>query len=366
MIQNASYATVIGAMSAEAFSRNSQAEEQATRSTKANELQSAKQVVLSHYKALATATLDNVAATLAERTSDNWLWRGMHPFHEKRGARDVAESFWKPFMAAMTPVQRRMDLFLAGRNEMDGYKSNWVVSMGHLMGMFSQPWLNIRPSGRIAMLRYAEFNRVEANKIVETAFFFDIPHLMIQADQNPFPPQTAAHLVQPGPATHDGLMVEPQDPKVGEKTLALINSMISDFGDDQTTPHARLARSWNEDMIWWGPAGIGAAYTIDGYIKQHAGPFNDALTDGYKFNGHICRLAEGKFGGFFGWANLTVKNSGGYLGMTASPNPADLRVVDLYREENGKLAENWVFIDILHYLNMQGLDVLARMASLQP
>ncbi len=75
-------------------------------------------------------------------------------------------------------------------------------------------------------------------------------------------------------------------------------------------------------------------------------------------------MAEGHFGGFFGWPNLTLTNSGGYMGMTKSPNPADMRVVDLYREEGGKLAENWIFIDILHYLNMQGLDVLQRMETL--
>ena len=40
-----------------------------------------------------------------------------------------------------------------------------------------------------------------------------------------------------------------------------------------------------------------------------------------------------------------------------------MRVVDMYREQDGKLAENWIFIDILHYLNMQGLDVLARLPT---
>jgi len=39
-----------------------------------------------------------------------------------------------------------------------------------------------------------------------------------------------------------------------------------------------------------------------------------------------------------------------------------MRVVDMYREQDGKLAENWIFIDILNYLAMQGLDVLGRMA----
>ena len=80
-------------------------------------------------------------------------------------------------------------------------------------------------------------------------------------------------------------------------------------------------------------------------------------------NGHVYRLAEGNFGGFFGWANLTLRNTGGYLGMSDSPGLADMRVVDMYRAENGKLAENWVFIDLLHYLDMQGLNVLARNAE---
>jgi hypothetical protein len=38
-----------------------------------------------------------------------------------------------------------------------------------------------------------------------------------------------------------------------------------------------------------------------------------------------------------------------------------MRIVDIYRRDGDKLAENWVFIDLLHYLSMQGLDVLARM-----
>ena len=60
--------------------------------------------------------------------------------------------------------------------------------------------------------------------------YFDIPHLMVQAGLQPFPPQTAAHLVQPGPATKDGLLYGGQEEHEGQKTLALINQMISDLG----------------------------------------------------------------------------------------------------------------------------------------
>ena len=49
--------------------------------------------------------------------------------------------------------------------------------------------------------------------------------------------------------------------------------------------------------------------------------------------------------------------------MPASSS-AEMRVVDIYRRDGDKLAENWVFIDLLHWLAMQGLDVLARMRQL--
>lgn len=334
--------------------------------------QAEKALILEHYAALSRAAPETVGAILAERTSDDWLWRGMHPFHEKSGAAAVAEAFWAPFLSAVSRVQRRQDIFIAGRNEIDGFNSVWVVSMGHLMGLFDRPFLGIRPTGRIAMLRYAEFNRVEGGRITETAMFFDLLHLMHQAGLRPLPEQTGVHLVQPGPATHDGLLFADAREDEGAATLDLINRMIGDIARNSNdgsgrapydaTPQAELARCWRDDMIWWGPDGIGATYTIDRYIEQHQRPFRTHLTD-RTFNGHICRLAEGKFGGFFGWPNLSLTSTGGYMGLPLEGR-ADMRVVDMYRRDGDKLAENWVFIDILHFLSMQGLDVLGDMTSL--
>ena len=323
--------------------------------------QAEKALVRAHYDALAKATPDTVVEVLAERTVPDWHWRGMHPFHEQRGAEAVAEVFWSPFLTSMMHVQRRQDIFIAGRNEIDGFKSVWVISMGHLMGLFDAPFLGIPASRKITMLRYAEFNRVENGGIVETALFCDLIHLMHQAGLRPLPPQTGQHLVQPGPATHDGLLYE--DAEGGDDTLALINRMIGDINAaGKLTPQDELAQCWHNDMIWWGPDGIGATYTIERYIEQHQRPFRTQLSD-RKFNGHVCRLAEGNFGGFFGWPNLTLTSTGGYMGLPASGKSADMRVVDMYRRDGDKLAENWIFIDILHFLNMQGLDVLARMKS---
>jgi hypothetical protein len=330
-----------------------------------SDFQAEKTLVRAHYTALAKATPQSVAQTLAQHTAPGWIWRGMHPFNERTGADEVAQAFWKPFLGAIARVQRREDIFFAGRNEIDGFKGTWVVSMGHLMGLFDTPWLGIRPTRRIVMLRYAEFHRVVGGRIAETAFFCDIPHLMIQAGQNPFGPATAQHLVQPGPMTHDGLLLADAPKAEGQATLAAINAMIGDLGTwNLGLPlEEELARSWHDDMIWWGPAGVGATYTIERYAKQHSAPFRAAFSDRTK-TGHIARLAEGHFGGFFGWPNFTAIHTGGFMGMPAAKERVSFRVVDIYRRSGDKLAENWIFIDMLHWFKSQGVDILERSASI--
>lgn len=328
--------------------------------------QSQKQRVIAFYERLdachAAGDADEVAECLAPHCAETYQWRGMHPFNEIHGLEAVATEFWAPLKQSFSRIQRRMDIFFAGQNETDEFSSIWVASMGHLMALFDQEWLGIPPTRKLVMLRYAEFHRIEEDRIVETALFFDIPHLMMQAGINPFPPQTAAHLVQPGPLTHDGLLFDAQTEEEGKKTLHSINAMISDLGQwDLGLPlEEELARTWVDDMLWWGPAGIGATYTIERYAKQHSGPFRAAFKERTKTR-HLCRMSEGTYGGFFGWPNFTAIPSGGFMGMPATQKPGEFRVVDIYRRAGDKLAENWIFIDMLHFWKTQGLDVLARL-----
>ena len=329
--------------------------------------QTAKRLVQDHYVDLGSATAETVADILGRRMAPDALWRGVSPFGVVNGPAAAATAFWAPFLSSFSSVKRREDIFFAGLNEIDGFNSIWTCSMGHLQGLFDSPWLGVAPTRRMTLLRYAEFNRVADGQIVETAFFCDILHLFRQAGHVVVPNQTAAHLVQPGPLTGDGRLLAPQDPAEGEKTLARINNMIGSIDAANAQPNARTPREelledWTEDMTWWGPEGIGATYTIDRYIEQHQGPFRHHIDD-RRFNGHLCRMAEGHYGAFFGWPNLTVTNGKAFMGVPGSDVRADLRVVDVYRREGDKLAENWIFFDTLHFLKMQGVDVLKDIAS---
>ena len=323
------------------------------------DFQAAKALVRRFYEELDAAPADDVGEVLGRYAADGYRFRGLHPFHEQRGAEAVAEVFWKPLRRAIGPIQRRQDIFMAGIDEIGG--SEWVCSMGHLMGLFDREWLGIPPSYKMTFLRYAEFNRVTEGRIGETALFFDLLGVMRQAGVNPLPPSTGAELLTPGPLTHDGLLFEPQDPAESARTLALVNRMRKDLvSSDLESPQGELARTWHDGMIWFGPSGIGAAYTIERYQEQHQGPFRAGLAN-IAFQGHVCRFAEGKYAGWFGWPNLTMKPRGGFLGMPGCDRTVEMRVVDLYRREGDKLAENWIFIDLPYFLKQQGLDVLERM-----
>ncbi|MEM6825153.1 MAG: nuclear transport factor 2 family protein [Pseudomonadota bacterium] len=327
--------------------------------------QTEKARVREFYAALDTAGPDELAGTMARFCRDDLLWRGFHPFGEITGPEAVAARFWRPLRESLAPLQRRLDIFMAGVSRVDGEESVWVSSTGHLMGLFDHPWLGIPATGKMAFLRYSAFHRLVDGKIAETAMYFDLPHLMIQAGLSPFPPATAAHLVQPGPMTHDGLLFDAQPEEAGARTLTLIEAMIADLGNWQggLPIEEELARTWADDMIWWGPAGIGATYTIARYARQHAGPFRAAFAERSETH-HLARIAEGHYGGFFGWPNFTARHAGGFMGMPASNTRGEFRVIDIYRRQGEKLAENWIFIDLLHFWAGQGVDILARTTEL--
>lgn len=324
--------------------------------------QEEKKLVLSYFEEMEKAEPEEIKKVMKQFMDDDYNFKGVYPFREQSGIENAADVFFIPLKQALSNMQRRQDIFIGGTNEMDG--SKWVMSMGHFMGLFDEDWLGIRHTRKMISLRYAEFNCVEDGRITKTGLFVDIIGFMQQAGVNPMPPQTGNYYVYPGPRRHNGLLYEDAPEEEGVKTLALVNKMVDDLDELNKSgamgcPPEVLEKSWAKDMIWFGPAGIGASYTIPRYQEQHQLPFRNNLTD-KTFNGHVCRFAEGDFACFFGWPNLTNRPSGGFLGMPGGDVRADMQVVDVYCREGDKLSENWVLIDIPYWLKQQGLDILER------
>ncbi len=324
--------------------------------------QDAKNLVRNFFQALEKSPVQEMQSVLNEYTSADYNFKSVYPFREITVKQNVAEQFWMPLKQSLANMQRRMDIFIAGNNELDG--EIWVMCMGHFMGLFDQDWLGIRRTRKMQHLRFAEFNCVQNGKITKTGLFVDIIGFMQQAGVNPLPPQTGNFFIYPGPKNHDGLLFEDADPEQGKKTLMLVNKMVADLDTLNKSgamgcPPEVLEKAWAKDMIWYGPAGIGASYTIPRYQEQHQLPFRNNLAD-KTFNGHVCRFAEGNFACFFGWPNLSNRPLGGFLGLPGGDIRADMQVVDVYYRVDDKLSENWVFIDLPYWLKQQGLDILKR------
>jgi len=275
------------------------------------------------------------------------------------GPQALADDLWSPLKQAMPTLQRRPDIFFVGRHDLKPEHGLWVVEMGHLLGDFTGPWLGIPPTGQATYLPYATMHQVADGHIVQTVEFLDVLAVITQAGLNPLSvAQTGGYMMAPGPKTHDGLV--PLDPELPDSkaTLDLTLTMLTELAESYTSPTDHLSRFWHPDMNWFGPTGIGTSLGFSGYGRGHTVPFETKL-ETVKIHDWKLAVAQGNFSAVMWWPCLTMRNVGGYMGVPANENLADMRVVDLYRRDGDRLAENWIFIDLLHFLAQQGVDLLA-------
>lgn len=326
-----------------------------------NEILQARALIRSFLDRLdAAAPGDEVSAVFADFTTDGVPYRGMHPFNTLTGSGAIADSVWSPLKQAMPVLQRRSDIYLCGHNNLPGQSGLWVVEMGNILGDFTRDWLGITATRKTTYLPYVSFYCIENGRIAEIVEFLDLFAVISQAGFNPWQTEhSGGFMMSPGPRTHDGLLEAPQDAHVTEQTFALTFDMLADLAKSYTSPADHMSRFWHSDMNWFGPTGIGASLGFEGYRRGHTGPFENKL-DTVDILTEEVTVAEGHFSAVMWWPCLRMRNTGGYMGVPANDNLAEMRVVDVYRREGDKLAENWIFIDILHFLKGQGVDVLAN------
>ena len=277
----------------------------------------------------------------------------------RSGAAEVAEVFWKPLKESLNHMQIRQDIFFAGVNRMDG--KVWVMNMGQLMGNFDKNYMNIPRSCKMQHLRYGEYICVENNKITHCSMHVDLLGFMAEVGVTPLPYSTGNFFVYPGPKDHNGLQYEDAPYDKAEKTMKIVDDMMAGLDSlnaSHRTPQDMLRETWAEDMIWYGPCGIGASYTIPRYQLEHQIPFRTQLDDKVA-NPYTTYFAEGDYACYV--MSMNASPSGGWLGMTGGHKSVFLKGdTDVYYCKDGKISENWCFIDLPFWLNEQGLNIFER------
>jgi hypothetical protein len=325
------------------------------------------------------------AARLHETLAPDAAWHLSHPFDVLHGPQQVYERFVAPLQRALPDLERRVDLFFAGRwlpppPGAVGHAAPevaapgwWASAHGHLVGTFAAPWLGFAPTGAPVALRIGEFYRwvpdaaagaADTGRIAEARILLDLVDFARQAGRPILPPASGVEGWVPGPLPHDGLLLGSTDPAAGRASMDAVLSMIAGLMsfDGRDLASMGMERFWHPQMMWYGPGGIGTTRGVAGFQRHHQAPFLHAFPD-RKGAGHRARLAEGAFVASTGWPSVRATHAAAYLGVPASGRPIGMRVMDWWRRDGALLRENWVLIDLPHLMLQMGVDLLARAAA---
>jgi hypothetical protein len=319
---------------------------------------------------LSDAAPDRIEAVLRGHFGAQTSGAYYFPFPDTVGAETAAGSFWVPLRQAFPDFEVRPGLILEGIYEDRRHAS----LLGFVAGNFLHPFCGIAPTRKLALLRFAMNAIFDGPRISALFVMFDLIELMRVSGRYPFglmPGSSAEWLLPPaaGPGTQ---------PFRGPDSLAIVREMQHGLPDgpavvDRASAAAHHSRHWARNMNWFGPAGIGSSRGMDGFRDSHGALFLKAFPDRSGLprkatghvagEGHFCEIGEGPLAMTAGWPNMRGHHTGaGWLGLPPTGREIRMRVADWYRlDENGKLADNWVMIDIPHIVDQMGLDVLEEL-----
>ncbi len=309
--------------------------------------------------------------------------RAAHPINEVRGIGFLEGALYGPLMAALPDLERRDSILVGGTYEGRTY----IAAVGHYCGTFRRDWLGIPATGRTLYLRYGEVFEVRDGRIVQANCLWDVLDAIRQAGLWPLAPSLGVEEMWPGPITGDGLVFTPQDPGESAASIAQTLAMHGTLGayrDEAAQGREGLLNMpqkehWHPRMMWYGPAGIGTARGLGGFVDHHQLPFRtafpgrkgggqwDEISDlkARHGGGHYIRIGDGPYSVTGGWPSVFAMHSGpGFLGLGPTGRAVTMRVMDFYLHHEGLIRENWVPLDILDLLMQMDVDVMGRMRAL--
>ncbi|RZW12545.1 MAG: hypothetical protein EX266_00830 [Rhodobacteraceae bacterium] len=316
--------------------------------------------LLRRLREIASCAPERLSEIVNECVTSDCIFHVGAPIEKLRGGKEICDGFFHPLRTALSGLYRRDLVFIGGPNRRD-VGGQWCAAVTHYVGNFTRQFLGIPASSHMTFLRAGEFYRVENGRIAEARIILDIPDMLRQAGRFPFPFSYGSEITFPAPATQDGLLPGGGN---GEATLDIVEGMLADLHafDPKTMSspgQTGAGGRWGEDMMWYGPAGIGSNYRWDGFVQDHRESFLRAFPD-RKGGNHYCRIGDGDYAAVSGWPSMTMTWKGDYLGETADGRPLTLRVMDFYRCSGGRIRENWVMLDYTDLLQQMGVDLIAR------
>ncbi len=286
-------------------------------------------------------------------------FHGPAPVGDLKGREAFVAALLEPVRAAMPKAAKLPHPYFGV--EFMGHV--WVAAAGNIEGEMTRPLFGVPPGKGSRKLRFGEFCRFEGERIAETRCLLDVPGLAHQAGIELFPPFSGRARIPGGPSADLGIVKTPRDPDLTETTRRLVEDMIvvgCNRLEGSDTTSQGLERSWQEDMAWHGPWGIGSAYGLQEFHDHAQGPSVKSFPGRKGSWPKETFLAEGPVAGCAGQF-LGTFSGVPFRGIEPTGQRITKRVMDFHASRDGLLAENRVLIDRIRFASDCGVDLMARM-----
>jgi predicted ester cyclase len=152
-----------------------------------------------------------------------------------------------------------------------------------------------------------------------------------------------------GARPEQGLLTKNNDRSKTEATRAVVEGMVDGLNDHKING---MVAFFAESFRWMGNAGCGTKNGLKEFQDNWQRPFQAA------FSNKVCideaRLAEGEWMAAFGRQEAT--HSGEFMGIAPTGKRVEIRYMDFWKVENGKIVDNWVMVDFPSIMQQLGVD----------
>lgn len=111
---------------------------------------------------------------------------------------------------------------------------------------------------------------------------------------------------------------------------------------------------WKPGAKWNGPAGAGIKESLKHFQEGWQRPFLKAFPD-KQANDEVV-IAEDDWVAAMGY--VSAHHDGEFMGLEGTGKEIRLKYMDFWRVEDGKIAENFVLLDIIDFFRQVGIDLL--------
>ncbi len=152
-----------------------------------------------------------------------------------------------------------------------------------------------------------------------------------------------------GTRPEQGSLSKDTDLSKTEATRQVIESMVDGLNDHKING---MDAFFSESFRWMGNAGCGVKNGLKEFQDNWQKPFQAAFSD--KTCIDEARLYMGEWAAAFG--RQEAVHSGEFMGIAPTGKQVEIRYMDFWKVENGKITDNWVMVDFPHVMQQLGVD----------